>query len=155
MCEWISVPGTWQMTAVSTAYIFERTWQVTSPEVQPEYRLAAPKKYHWCQQAALSPATVTNWGFYLSYYHRKGAWDGSVVKALRCATSRTVPGSIPGGVTGIFSDIFPSDRTMALGSTRPLVKMSTKNIPGGKGGRSVRVTTSPPLSAECHENLGA
>jgi len=24
----------------------------------------------------------------------------------RCATSRTVPGSIPGGVTGFFSDIF-------------------------------------------------
>jgi hypothetical protein len=35
-----------------------------------------------------------------------------------------VPGSIPGGVTGFFSDIFPSDRTMALGSTQPLVKMS-------------------------------
>jgi len=29
--------------------------------------------------------------------------------------------------------------------------MSTKNISGGKGGRCVRVTTSPPLSAECHE----
>jgi hypothetical protein len=40
---------------------------------------------------------------------------------------------------------------MALGSTQPLVKMSTMNIPGGKGGRCVRVTTSPPLSAECHE----
>ena len=25
----------------------------------------------------------------------------------RCATSRTVPGSIPGSVTGFFSDIFP------------------------------------------------
>ena len=45
-----------------------------------------------------------------------------------CATSRTVPGSIPGGVTGILCDIFPSDRTMALGSTQPLVKMSTRNI---------------------------
>ena len=41
----------------------------------------------------------------------------------------------PGGVTGFFSDIFPSDRTMALGSTQSLVKMSTRNIPGGKGGR--------------------
>ena len=68
----------------------------------------------------------------------------------RCATSRTVPGSIPGGVTGFFSGIFPSDRTMALGSTQPLVKMSTRNIPGGKGGRCVRLTTSPPR-AECHE----
>jgi hypothetical protein len=42
----------------------------------------------------------------------------------RCATSRTVPGSIPGGVTEFFSDIFPSDCTMALGSTQPPVKMS-------------------------------
>ena len=33
----------------------------------------------------------------------------------RCATSRTVPGSIPGVVTGFFSDIFPSDQTMAPG----------------------------------------
>jgi len=39
--------------------------------------------------------------------------------------------------------------------TQPLVKMSTRNIPGGKGGGCRRVTTSPPLSAECHENLGA
>jgi hypothetical protein len=46
----------------------------------------------------------------------------------RCATSRTVPGSIPGSITAFFSDIFPSDRTMALGSTQPLVKMSTRNI---------------------------
>jgi hypothetical protein len=65
--------------------------------------------------------------------------------------SRTVPGSIPGGVTGFFSDLFPSDRTMALGSTQPLVKMSTRSIPGGKGGRCVGLTTSPPSRAECHE----
>jgi hypothetical protein len=38
-----------------------------------------------------------------------GAWGA-------CATSRTVLGSFPGGVTGLFSDISPSDRTMALGS---------------------------------------
>ena len=44
---------------------------------------------------------------------------------------------------------------MTLGSTQPLVKISTRNIPGGKGGRCLRVTTSPPLSTECHENLGA
>ena len=72
-----------------------------------------------------------------------------------CATSRTVPGSVPGGVTGFFSDIFPSDHTMVLGSTQPLVKMSTRNISGGKGGRCMRLTTSPLSCAECCENLGA
>jgi len=36
---------------------------------------------------------------------------------------------------------------MALGSTQPLVKMSTRNIPGG---RCVKLT-SPPSRAECHE----
>ena len=30
---------------------------------------------------------------------------------------------------------------MALGSTQPLVKMSTRNIPGSKGGRCMRLTT--------------
>jgi len=44
---------------------------------------------------------------------------------------------------------------MALGSTQPLVKMSARNIPGGKGDQCVRVMTSPPSCAECHENLGA
>ena len=48
---------------------------------------------------------------------------------MRSATSRTVPGSIPGGVTGFFSDIFPSNHTV-VGSTQPLVKISTRNIPG-------------------------
>jgi hypothetical protein len=38
---------------------------------------------------------------------------------------------------------------MALGSTQPLVKMSTMNNLEGKGGRCVRLT-SPSLSAECH-----
>jgi hypothetical protein len=33
---------------------------------------------------------------------------------------------------------------MALGSTQSLTKMSTRNLPGGKGGRRVRLKTSPP-----------
>ena len=55
-----------------------------------------------------------------------GAWGGIVVKA----TSRRVPGSIPGDVTGFFSDI-PCERTVALGLTQPLVKMITRNISWG------------------------
>jgi hypothetical protein len=43
---------------------------------------------------------------------------------------------------------------MALGSTQPLVKMSTRDVPGGEGGRCVRLTTyhhTVPMS----RNLGA
>jgi hypothetical protein len=48
-----------------------------------------------------------------------------------------------------FSVEFPSDPTLALGSTQPLVKMSTRNISWGRGGRCVRLT--PRSRAECHE----
>ena len=56
-----------------------------------------------------------------------GAWGSVLLR--RCSTSRKVPGSTPGGVTGFFSDTFPSERTMVLGSSQALVKMSTRNIP--------------------------
>jgi hypothetical protein len=72
-------------------------------------------------------------------------------RELRCTTSWTILGSILGGVTGFFSDVFPSDPTMALGSTQLLVKMSTRNISGGKGSWCVRLTNSPPSRAKCHE----
>jgi hypothetical protein len=38
----------------------------------------------------------------------------------------------------------PFNRTMALGSTQPLTEMSTRNVPGLKGGRRVELTTSLP-----------
>jgi hypothetical protein len=37
---------------------------------------------------------------------------------------------------------------MALELTQPLVKRSTRNIPGGKGGRCVRLTNSRPSCGE-------
>jgi hypothetical protein len=58
---------------------------------------------------------------------------------------------IPGGVTGFFSNVSPSDCSVALGITQPLVKMSTRNTPGSKGGQCVKLTTSPPSCAECYE----
>jgi hypothetical protein len=78
-----------------------------------------------------------------------GVWGSVMVKALRCWSDG--PRIDSRWCHWILSDIFPSDCTMALGSTQPLVKMSTRNIPGGKGGRCLRLTTSQPSRAECHE----
>jgi len=40
---------------------------------------------------------------------------------------------------------------MTLGLTQSPMKMSTSNIPGGNGGRCIRVTPSPPSHAESLE----
>jgi hypothetical protein len=45
-----------------------------------------------------------------------------------CATRRKVAGSILDVAIGIFHGRYPSSRTMALGSTQPLIEMSTGNI---------------------------
>jgi hypothetical protein len=44
---------------------------------------------------------------------------------------------------------------MALGSTQPLTEMSTRNLPGGKSGRRVGLTTLPPSVSRMSENVGA
>ena len=48
-----------------------------------------------------------------------------------CATSWKVAVSISHGVIGIFDRYNPSGCTMALGSTQPLMEMSTRNISWG------------------------
>ena len=53
----------------------------------------------------------------------------AIAQWLRCcATNRKVAGSIPAGIIQIFHLHNPSDRTMALGSTQPLIEMSTRGI---------------------------
>ena len=45
-----------------------------------------------------------------------------------CATSQKEAGLIPDGVTAIFHWHNPSSRTMAVGLTKPLIEISTRNI---------------------------
>ena len=68
-----------------------------------------------------------------------------------CATSRKVVGSIPDCVIGIFHWHKPSGRTIALGLTQPLTKMSTGIFAGDEDGRCVELTTLPPSCADCLE----
>jgi hypothetical protein len=65
------------------------------------------------------------------------------------APSRRVPGSIPGHC-GFFSGA--SDSSMCPG-VDSASKNEYQDIPGGKDGRYVRVTTLPPSCAECLEIL--
>jgi hypothetical protein len=58
------------------------------------------------------------------------------------ATSRKVTSSILDETTGFSNWPNPSSRTMALGSTHSLTEMNTRNLPGVKGGRSVRLDFS-------------
>ena len=87
----------------------------------------------------------------LLYMFRAGSWVAQWLR--RCATSRTVPGSIPGGVTGDFFPRFPPTKPCALGSTQSL-KMSTRDFSWGKGGRCVELTTYHPCSAESQKIRG-
>jgi hypothetical protein len=50
-------------------------------------------------------------------------------------------GSISDDVIGFFNLPNSSSCTMALGVDKPLTEMSTRYLPGAKGGRRVRLTT--------------
>jgi hypothetical protein len=93
------------------------------------------------------PFVRSNWAvripkarIFLTYFtvHAVAQW------LKHCPTNRKVAGSIPGGVNGIFHWHNPFGRTMALGSTQPLIEMSTRNISWGKRrsvGRADNLTT--------------
>jgi len=78
-----------------------------------------------------------------------GAWGSVVVKA----TSQTVPGSIPGGVTGDFFPWFLPTKPCALRSTQPLT-MSTTDFSWGKGDRCLWLRICHPCSAERRDDTG-
>jgi hypothetical protein len=48
-------------------------------------------------------------------------------------TSRKVAVLIPDEIIGFFNLPNPSSRIKTLGSTQPVTKISTRNLPGGKG----------------------
>jgi hypothetical protein len=66
-----------------------------------------------------------------------GAWGTVVVKA----TSRKVPESIPGRVTG---DFFRGIRQVHVPHVDSDFRNKCQDIPGGKNGRCVGLTTLPP-----------
>jgi hypothetical protein len=60
------------------------------------------------------------------------------------------PVRVPDDELDFFNLLNPSSRTMALGSTQPLTKMSTRNFSGGKKRPASRADN---LAAICEPNV--
>ena len=66
----------------------------------------------------------------LVYYSPLHTYKGTVVAQWLwcCATIRKVFVSMPTGVSGLSLTVSPSNRTMALGSTEPLIQKGTRGF---------------------------
>jgi hypothetical protein len=76
---------------------------------------------------------------FLSYINQEGyiisflGARGSVVGWGTMLQGYNAAGSNPEDFIGFFNWLNDSSRTMTMGSTQPLIDMSTRNFPGGKG----------------------
>ena len=95
-----------------------------------------------------------DFNYYYYCHHQGGTRWRSWLR--HCATNRKVAARFPIYI-GIFHGHNPSGQTVALGSTQPLMQISTGNISlgvgGGRGVPCVGLTTLPPLRAKRHEIL--
>jgi len=94
------------------------------------YRIKQLRNYKKTTGASEDPSLVNNVDELGLVYQglTRGRWRSWLT---HCATSRKVAGSIPDGIIGIFHCHNPSRRPMAMGSTKTLMEMITKNISGG------------------------
>ena len=80
----------------------------------------------------------------------------AVFRMLRhhCAASRKVKGSISDGVIANFYGLHPSSSPVDLGSTQPLTKRSTRDLPWGGGVKAAvrKAETLPPTCSDCLES---
>jgi hypothetical protein len=96
----------------------------------------------------------------VTYYNRQGypiVTDQPYSWLRQNATRQKVAGSRPDGVIDFFNTPNPSNRTIILGLTQPVTKMSNSNLLGGRGvecGRCVILTTLPSSVIRLYRKYG-